>query len=114
MQSMLVIAVWLFDIPSDTNSHKDIILDWLTFFTALLPTLGGALGAINVQGEFNTLFAQSKRSARRLSTMDALLASEDLAFARLCDRIQKTSDIMMSDVDEWQTVFRTRPLSLPV
>ena len=111
---MFVIAVWLFDIPSDTNSHKDIILDWLTFFTALLPTLGGALGAINVQGEFNTLFAQSKRSARRLSTMDALLASEDLAFARLCDRIQKTSDIMMSDVDEWQTVFRTRPLSLPV
>ena len=32
---------------------------------------------------------------------------------RLADRVQKTSDIMMADLEEWQTVFRTRPLSLP-
>jgi hypothetical protein len=45
--------------------------------------------------------------------VDKILADEPLDFARLTDRIQKTSDIMMADLEEWQTVFRTRPLSLP-
>jgi hypothetical protein len=45
--------------------------------------------------------------------IDKILADEPLDFARLADRVQKTSDIMMMDLEEWQTVFRTRPLSLP-
>jgi len=45
--------------------------------------------------------------------LDRILAEEPLEFARLADRVQKTSDIMMVDLEEWQTVFRARPLSLP-
>ena len=56
---------------------------------------------------------QSKRTAKRLAAVDRVLAEEPLEFARLADRVQKTSDIMMADLEEWQTVFRTRPLSLP-
>jgi hypothetical protein len=67
-----------------------------------------------VQGEFKTVHEQSERTARRLVKLDAVLAAEELTFSSLCDRLEKTSDIMMADVDEWQTVFRTRPLSLPV
>jgi hypothetical protein len=67
-----------------------------------------------VQGEFKTVHEQSERIARRLEKIDLVLATEELTFSRLCNRLEKTSDIMMADVDEWQTVFRTRPLSLPV
>ena len=45
--------------------------------------------------------------------VDKILAEEPLDFARLADRVQKTSDIMMADLEEWHTVFLTRPLSLP-
>jgi hypothetical protein len=45
--------------------------------------------------------------------VDKMLADEPVILARLADRVEKTSDVMMSDVLEWQTVFRTRPLSLP-
>ena len=64
-------------------------------------------------GDFKTRSEQSARTAARLNLIDQALAQERLDFARLADRVQKTSDIMMADLEEWQTVFRTRPLSLP-
>jgi hypothetical protein len=85
-----------------------------TFLTALMPTFGGALGAIGAQGDFRTRSEQSERTATRLEAINQALTEEPLDFARLADRVQKTSDIMMADLEEWQTVFRTRPLSLPV
>jgi hypothetical protein len=108
-----VVSEWLLDFPSHSYAHTDIILGLLTLVTALLPMLGATLGAINVQGEFSTVREQSERTTQRLATLDLALQNEELTFARLCDRVEKTSDVMMADVDEWQTVFRTRPLSLP-
>ena len=108
-----VISESLFDFQNHSYAGTDIILDLLTFVTALLPMLGATLGAINVQGEFATVREQSERTSRRLAILDLALQNEELTFARLCDRVEKTSDVMMADVDEWQTVFRTRPLSLP-
>ena len=104
---------WLGGLPNMAQPYRDWILGAFTFFTALLPTLGAALGAIYVQGDFKTVAEQSKRTAQRLAAIDKILADEPLVFARLADRIEKTSDVLMSDLMEWQTVFRTRPLSLP-
>lgn len=104
---------WLGSFRNMAQPHRDLILGAFTFFTALLPTLGAALGAIYVQGDFKTVAEQSKRTAQRLAAIDKILADEPLIFARLADRIEKTSDVLMSDLMEWQTVFRTRPLSLP-
>jgi hypothetical protein len=88
-------------------------MELFTFFTALLPTLGAAVGAIHVQGDFKTVAEQSKRTAARLAVVDKILADEPPAFARLAGSIETASDVMMADVLEWQIVFRTRPLSLP-
>jgi hypothetical protein len=93
--------------------HRYFFLDLFTFLTALLPTFGAALGAIGAQGDFRTRAEQSERTAARLEAINQVLTDEPLDFARLADRVQKTSDIMMADLEEWQTVFRTRPLSLP-
>ena len=111
---IVYITVWGIDYFTGTKYlHRDLILGLFTFLTALLPTLGSALGAIYAQGDFKTVAEQSKRTAARLAVLDKILAEEPLEFARLADRVQKTSDIMMVDLEEWQTVFRARPLSLP-
>jgi hypothetical protein len=104
---------WFGGLPIVADEYRAHILDAFTFLTALFPTLGAALGAIYVQGDFKTVAEQSKRTAHRLIAIDKILADEPLVFAKLADRIEKTSDVMMSDLLEWQTVFRTRPLSLP-
>jgi hypothetical protein len=110
----LYIALYALGIlPKPDNPQTDLVLGAFTLLTALFPTLGAALGAIHAQGDFKTVAEQSKRTASRLAAVDKILADEPLDFARLADRIQKTSDIMMVDLEEWQTVFRARPLSLP-
>jgi hypothetical protein len=101
---------WLRDLAVP---YRDPILGVFTFLTALLPTLGAALAAIHVQGDFRTVAEQSGRTAKRLAAISQILANESPTFARLADRIEKTSDVLMADLTEWQTVFRTRPLSLP-
>ena len=66
-------------------------LDMFTFLTALLPTLGAALGAIGAQGDFRTRSEQSERTAAQLEAINQALTDEPLDFARLADRVQKTS-----------------------
>lgn len=89
------------------------MLSLLTFLTALLPTISAALTAIHAQGDFGTMAEQSERTASRLRAIDKILAEEELVFSQLLDRIEKTSDVTMSDLLEWHTTFRTRPLALP-
>jgi hypothetical protein len=110
---LFLCIVWTVGIPHGDPSSTEHILGAFTFITALLPTLGSALGAIHFQGDFKTVAAQSKRTALRLAEIDKTLATEPPAFAKLTDRIEKVSDVMMADLLEWQTIFRTRPLSLP-
>jgi hypothetical protein len=110
---LFLCAVWFGGLRNLPQPHRDLILGAFTFLSALLPTLGSAIGAIHVQGDFKTVAGQSKRTAKQLMAIDKILADDPLILARIADRVEKTSDVMMSDVLEWQTVFRTRPLSLP-
>jgi hypothetical protein len=110
---VFVFLVWIVGIPHSDAPHIEHFLGAFTFATALLPTLGAALSAIRVQGDFKTVAEQSKRTAVRLEKIDRVLAVETPSLARLTDRIEKASDVMMADLVEWQTIFRTRPLSLP-
>ncbi len=110
---LYLVLYFLGFLADSEKSEPDLVLGIFTFLTALLPTLGAALGAIYAQGDFKTVAEQSSRTAKRLAAVDKILADEPLDFARLADRVQKASDIMMVDLEEWQTVFRTRPLSLP-
>jgi hypothetical protein len=104
--------VWFVGVPK-AQEERELVLGIFTFLTALFPTLGAALGAIHVQGDFKTMVEQSRRTAKRLAAVGKVLAQEPLNFARLADRIEKVSDILMAELLEWQTIFRTRPLSLP-
>jgi hypothetical protein len=98
----------------NTEFIRTYVLGAFTLATALLPTLGAALGAIRAQGDFKTVAEQAELTAKRLEIIDRILAGEPLNFARLSDRMEKASDVMMADLREWQTLFRARPLSPPV
>jgi hypothetical protein len=109
-----IVSVWGFGFPAADHPRKDLFLSLFEFTTALLPTFGAALGAIHVQGDFKTVAAQSNLIALRLKAIDEILKRDPASFARLSDHVEKASDVMMTEVAEWRTVFRTRPLSLPV
>lgn len=108
-----VTLVWFGAVDRIDASHKILILNALTFLTALLPTLGAAIAAIHAQGEFRTLAEQSARTAKRLAAIAATFTEQEPSFARVVDRIEKTSDVMTAELREWHTIFRTRPLALP-
>ena len=108
-----VILVWLGAVDRIEAPHQTLILNALTFLTALLPTLGAALAAIHAQGEFRTLAEQSARTAKRLTAIANIFAAEEPSFARMLGRIEKTSDVLTAELREWHTIFRTRPLALP-
>lgn len=91
-----------------------IALEHVTFFAALLPTIGAALSAIRVQADFETVAHRSNETVERLERIKAALISEPVEFALLADRIHKAVDAMTTDLDEWHVLFRTRPLSPPV
>ena len=110
---VFLILVWLGAVDRIEAPHRILALNSLTFLTALLPTLGAALAAIHAQGEFRTLAEQSARTAKRLDALGKVFAAEDPQFARMADRIDKTSDVLMAELREWHTIFRTRPLALP-
>ncbi len=95
--------------PNATKEFKE----WTIFLTALFPTVGAAIHAIRAQSDFRSVAERSRETAEKLEQLDAAMHSEPLEFARLLDRIEKASDLMMADVAEWHVLFRTRPLSLP-
>ncbi len=110
---VFVVLVWLGAIDRIEAEHRIQILNSLTFLTALLPTLGAALAAIHAQGEFRTLAEQSTRTARRLAAIAKTFGGGEPSFARMADRIERTSDVLTAELREWHTIFRTRPLALP-
>jgi hypothetical protein len=87
---------------------------FLIALTIVLPIFGSAFSAIRVQSEFSTVARRSQQTATRLTAIMTALEGETLTFARLADRVETASDMMMDDLMEWQLMFRTRPLSLPV
>lgn len=95
--------------PLSANAFKE----WTIFLTALFPTVGAAIHAIRAQSDFQSVAERSRETAQKLEQIDAAIHSEPLEFARLLDRMEKASDLMMADVEEWHVLFRTRPLSLP-
>jgi hypothetical protein len=99
------------------NFHSEsgkLALAHVTFFAALLPTIGAALQAIRVQADFETVAHRSLQTVERLKAIKAKLMAEPLNFAQLSDRIHKAVDAMTTDLNEWHVLFRTRPLALSV
>jgi hypothetical protein len=108
----IFIAQYLYGRDFHSKSGQ-LALAHITFFAALLPTIGAALQAIRVQADFETVAHRSEQTVVRLKLIKKSLMEEPLDFAQLSDRIHKAVDAMTTDLDEWHVLFRTRPLAPP-
>lgn len=84
-----------------------------TFATAFFPVLAAALYGIRMQGDFAATAERSAAIAKRLRKLKSSFARDDLSYNRLVDRLRRLSEIMLSDVHQWQQQYETRPITLP-
>jgi hypothetical protein len=87
-----------------------------TFLTAFLPTMGAALSAIRGQGDFESWATRTERTKERLERIANAIkpdAPPPITLARLADYVDKAAEAMSSDLDEWQILSTTKPVSLP-
>ncbi|MCA0909584.1 hypothetical protein [Qipengyuania gaetbuli] len=114
--TILFCAVFLSTIvlPGKTGYLFGISLTAVTTFaTAFFPVLAAALYGIRMQGDFAATAERSAAIAKRLRKLQASMMRDDLGYNRLVDRLRRLSDIMLSDVHQWQQQYETRPISLP-
>lgn len=84
-----------------------------TFLMALFPTLGAAMSAIRVQGDFGVASDRSRITAMELDRIRTSLLQHAPGLASVSDRLKKASDAMQVDLAQWHALSLTRPLSLP-
>lgn len=85
----------------------------VTIATAFFPALAASLYGIRMQGDFAANAERSHAIARRLKKLQASMNRDKLTYDRLVDRLRRLSEIMLSDIHQWQQQYETRPLSLP-
>ncbi len=107
--STALALISLLFLPERMHQAKTILI----FLTVAFPAFGAAFNAIRAQSDFSTVARRSRQTRDRLAALRRALAGERVTFARIADRVEMASDMMMDDLVEWQIVFRTRPLSLP-
>jgi hypothetical protein len=108
--AVILLCLLAMPLTQDMRELRSVLI----FLTVVFPTFGSAFNAIRAQGEFITVSKRSRLTANRLIAIKNALSEESLSFARLADRVEMASEMMMDELVEWQLVFRTRPLSLPV
>lgn len=103
--AVFVVTLWLGAMPRFAGAAGLAI--------AVLPALAAALSAIRGHADLDEL------AARSAATADALeqLARQGRAAATL-DEVRsvllEATDLMVAEVNEWHTLLRTRPLTVPV
>lgn len=85
----------------------------VTLATAFFPALAAALYGIRMQGDFAATAERSSAIASQMKKLHAAMEREALSYDRMVDRIRRLSEIMLSDVQQWQQQYETRPISLP-
>ncbi len=93
---------------------------FFTFLGVLLPTLGGAIAGIRYFGDFERFSAISSITAEKLDAIDQriiqLLAAPDSAidYSTVADIAHATDEVVVSEIENWQSVFGGKHVSVPV
>jgi hypothetical protein len=91
-----------------------------TFLGVLLPTLGGALAGIRYFGDFERFAAISRVTAGRLQDIHAHLeqmlaaAPGGLDYGRVAALAHALDDVVVSEIESWQSVFAGKRVAVPV
>ncbi len=103
--------------PKSIAEHLSYLF---TFLGVLLPTFGGAIAGIRYFGDFERFSAISRVTAEKLQAIhtriDRLLAAPDgaLDYGRAADLAHATDDVVVSEIESWQSVFGGKQVTVPV
>jgi hypothetical protein len=93
---------------------------WFTLTGVILPTLGAAIAGIRYFGDFERFAAISEVTAEKLDAVHqrigVLLAAPEamLDFDRVSDLAHTSDDIVVSEIENWQSVFGGKHITVPV
>ena len=92
----------------------------LTFFGVAFPTLGAAIAGIRYFGDFERFAAISDITAAKLDRLirrsGLLLESrrDEINYADFVDLAHATDDVVLEEIESWQSIFGTKRMSVPV
>ena len=91
-----------------------------TFLGVVFPTLGGAFAGIRYFGDFERFASISDITAAKLDHIatraDILLAAPDdqITYARISNLAHAIDEIVVTEIENWQSVFGGKNISVPV
>jgi hypothetical protein len=103
--------------PKSIAEHLSYLF---TFLGVLLPTFGAAISSIRFFGDFERFAAISRVTSEKLHSIhtriDRLLAAPDeaLDYGRAADLAHATDDVVVSEIESWQSVFGGKQVTVPV
>jgi hypothetical protein len=92
----------------------------LTFLGLALPALGGAFAGIRYLGDFERFAAISEVAAEKLDALadriETLLAGADaeLRYAQVASLAHSLDDVVVAEIEGWQSVFAAKNMAVPV
>lgn len=91
-----------------------------TFLGVLFPTLGGSLAGIHYFGDFERFAAISEITAQKLGDVETRIAlllaapDRDITYARVSGLAHGIDDIVVDEIENWQSVFGGKHITVPV
>jgi hypothetical protein len=91
-----------------------------TFLGVILPALGGAFAGIRYFGDFERFAAISEVTAEKLGEVEGriniLLKASlgELRYAQIADLAHAIDDIVVTEIENWQSVFGSKQIAVPV
>ena len=89
---------------------------WFVFITAVAPAFGAAAYGISSHGEFGRIANQSRAMSMHLETVleDINNMGQILSTVNLQKLLESVSKIMLSELIDWDFLYREKDLTLPV
>lgn len=93
---------------------------YTSFFGVVFPTLGAGLAGIRYFGDFERFAAISEVTAEKLDSVhtriDLLMSAPDhaLSYSQLSELAHAADDIVVSEIENWQSVFGGKHITVPV
>ena len=106
-------AGWLGDRPLGALAKV------FTFLGVALPTFGGCLSGIRFFGDFERFAAISRVTAAKLGAVEARIAlmlrapDAELGYGPVSAVAHATDDVVVSEIENWQSVFEAKQITVP-
>lgn len=103
-----------------SESWADKLSKTFTFFGVILPALGGAFAGIRYFGDFERFAAISEITAEKLEAVEARIAilltapEGELLYSQVADLAHAIDDIVVTEIENWQSVFGSKLIAVPV